>query len=257
MNLSIEKTNTITSIETWYNVAPPEGGANQWVDGRSAKEFAKYMLSESGKMPSAIADFIQSIGWKTLECICIPESVTEFPKSFGSGSGRHHDALLISNDWIIGVEAKVSESFDHRIQEWLEAGLKNSDNGTNRKNRICQSLKLITGRDYSANDLASDQILNLRYQLISATVGTIIEAKKRKLHNACLLVLEFGGKVRKERNYDGKIESNATDFDNYLDFLRISEKTDKERKIQVDESLTLWIKKIRINISSNDYAVIE
>jgi hypothetical protein len=253
MKLTIEKSNTINSVETWFRIAPPEGGISQWVDGRSAKEFARYMLNEDGKMPSDIEKYIKAIGWKNSSCICYPEMVTDFPNEFGTGCGRHHDALMVSNDWLIGVEAKVSESFDATIKDWLEAGTKNKDHGANRKKRICESLKLITGKEYTEDELNLETIQNLRYQLISATVGTILEAKNNEKGKACLLVIEFGGDVRKEKDFDDKVSDNAEAFERYLEFLGVSDKSDFDMNIKIGEDLTLWIKKIHIDITSNKF----
>jgi hypothetical protein len=31
----------IHTVDDWFRLAPPAGGARQWVDGKSAKELAK------------------------------------------------------------------------------------------------------------------------------------------------------------------------------------------------------------------------
>lgn len=261
MKLKIKKTNFISSIDSWYRFAPPERGDSQWVDGRSAKEFAKYMLSEAGKMPSEIEKYIKSLGWECHDCDCFPEHVTNFLLEYGTGSGRHHDALFVSKDWVVGVESKVSESFDSRIEDWLEKGKKNKDGGKNRKARIKESLRLITGQAYSDKDIESEAILDLRYQLISATVGTILEAKNHNIRKAALLVVEFQGNVLKEKGYMKNINTNSKDYQSFLDFLQIGEKNDLERKIEVkidiDYTLSIWFKKIPINVLGPKYSVAE
>ncbi len=253
MKVKIEKSNLISSLESWYKYAAPEGGASQWVDGRSAKEFARYMLSETNDLPNAVTQYLETIGFKGRECKCYPEQVTDFPSKFGTGSGRHHDALLISSQWLVGIEAKVSESFDAEIKDWLKAGEKNNDGGANRRKRVQESLKLITGKNYSEADLKDARIEQLRYQLISATVGTIIEAQKKELKKACLLIIEFGGDVRKEAEFEAHIENNAGDYNRFLDFLQIGGKPDKDTYVTTADGINVWFKRIHININQYKY----
>jgi hypothetical protein len=40
--------NRITSLDDWSQWAPPKGGAAQWVDGRSAKGFARACCETDG-----------------------------------------------------------------------------------------------------------------------------------------------------------------------------------------------------------------
>ena len=251
MKLKIEKTNEILTIENWFRFAPPKKGEPQWVDGRSAKEFARYMLSEDKKLPQAIVKYIKELNWKSDSCVCYPEYETPFPAEFGQGEGRNHDALLVrADEWLIGIEAKVSEPFDKTIEEWLEDGKKTKDKGENRWKRIRESIKLITGKEYDDAIKLPSEIKGLRYQLISATVGTILEAQKRNIHKASLLVIEFTGDVRKEKKYDDNKNTNDADFQNYLEFLNLNSKSQKEQKITVPiDNLTLWINKIEIKLT--------
>lgn len=266
MKMNIEKTNAIDSIETWFRYAEPEGGLKQWKDGRSAKEFARYMLSNGGNMPEGIEKCINELfGTKSGDCLCLPEYVTKFPLELGKGEGRHHDAILVSNkegkEWLIGVEAKVSEPFDKTMNEWLEEGKKkNKDGGKNRKVRLEECLKLITGKDYCDKDLEESPIKDLRYQLISATAGTIIEAGDRNIKKACLLVVVFGGDVEMEKDYKKNVEENQKDYDEYLKFLGLEGKPEAERKIKVtykDIPIDLYFRKIEVNIKKGSWEVVE
>lgn len=254
MILSIEKTNTISNLESWFTFASPEGGKSQWVDGRSAKEFARYMLHDKGKLPKELENYFKEIGFKMSNCKCLPETVTTFPSEYGSGSGRHHDALLVSDQEVVGIEAKVSESFDLYIDEWLEKGESNADQGENRRKRIKESFKLIAGRTFSDKDLKSEELKKIRYQLVSATVGTIIEASVAK---ACLLIIEFGGDVTNAKEED--IERNARDYDNYLEFIGLKDRASKERYITVNHpkdghEVKIWFNKIHIDITGPTYS---
>lgn len=45
----------ITSLESWFELAPPKKGAAQWVDLRSAKEFARsFFASGSLQLPQEL-----------------------------------------------------------------------------------------------------------------------------------------------------------------------------------------------------------
>ena len=80
-------------------------------------EFARYMTEYKGKMPEAIHRYLESIDFKD-KYTCLPEETTSFKgKDLGTGEGRHHDGLLVSKNYLIGIEAKVSESFDYSLQK--------------------------------------------------------------------------------------------------------------------------------------------
>ena len=76
--LTIKKENTINDITTWLKYAEPEGGMSQWVEGRSAMEFARYMTSSNGSLPLELDAYLKSIGIKCGNFVCYPEEVTSF-----------------------------------------------------------------------------------------------------------------------------------------------------------------------------------
>jgi len=264
MDLLIQKTFIIDDTFSWYKYASPEGGDKQWKEGRSALEFARFMTSNNGKMPTIIKDYLKSIGVKDNDFVCIPEHVTKYDaKEFGKGEGRHHDGLLISDSCVIGIEAKVSESFDKLIMDKLSGAEKKDGNGYNMKTRIFSSLKLITGKDYQ-DDVG--RVGCIMYQLVSATVGTILEAEKKAVSEnknkmkAVVLVIEFVGdgvdKGRSKEEYQRKIEDNDNAFNNYMDFLGINtveKDSDRFKHIRTANGceIQVWFKMMKINISKD------
>ena len=252
MKLQIKKIVTINDIGTWFKYAEPEGGESQWKEGRSAMEFARYMTSSKEKMPDEIQHYLDGIGFKE-EYTCYPEEVTSFDKKYGTGSGRHHDGLLVSEQYLVGIEAKVSEAFDKPIKIKIKNALSNADEGANMKTRIVESLKTIKP-DFKEQDL--DSVGHLMYQLVSGTVGTIIEAQNRNKTRAAFLIIEFAGDVYKEKDYGKNVNNNQKAYDAFLAFLGLSDKTDKERYIQLD-NLKIWINKIKINICKGTYTYSE
>ena len=255
MKLKIEKTNVINDVSTWFRFAEPEGGIAQWKAGRSAMEFARYMTTANpGQMPEEIRRYLDGIGFNDRQFTCYPEEVTSFHGyNIGTRSGRHHDGLLVSDNdnCLVGIEAKVSESFDKSISKKIEEAKSNSDKGKNMRDRIANSLKLVK-RDFDRESLSDEKIGSLMYQLVSGTVGTIIEADKRNISRASFLIIEFVGEVEKESNYESKVKNNKEAYDNYLDFLGLSGKGDSERYLNVnlkDKTIQIFFAKIQISIT--------
>ncbi len=252
MKLEIKKVSTIKDLGTWFKYAEPEGGESQWKEGRSAMEFARYMISSNNNLPREISLYLESIGFKNEDYICYPEEVTSFDNcDLGKGSGRHHDGLLVSESYLVGIEAKVSEPFDYPIYKKIENAKNNSDGGYNMCTRMSKSLKLLKP-DF--NDDTLNSVKSIMYQLISGSVGTIIESRNRKKSKAVFLIIEFDGDVEKETNYSAKIKNNQTAYDDFLTFLNLKDKDDKNRYIDVDGgTIRLWINKIRITIKKDGY----
>lgn len=253
-SLTIKKENLITGIDTWLKYAEPEGGESQWKEGRSAMEFARYMTS-SKRLPKEILDYLNSINIKDDDYICSPEHVTSFPSSFGKGGGRHHDGLLTSRSAVVGIEAKVSESFDKSVDTWIRSG---SGEGSkeNRTQRILESLSLLKNQQITSLD---DQAQKVMYQLISASVGTIIEAVNNKRDKAVVLVMEFTGDICDNGNhaqYLKDITKNNQDYEYFLNFLGISNLPDIDCKINVEynsRAVTVWFKKLSIKVHKGGY----
>lgn len=255
MKLEIKKNNIIKDLGTWLKYAEPEGGESQWTEGRSAMEFARYMISSNNRLPKELSSYLNSIGFKDENYTCYPEEVTSFDNfDLGKGSGRHHDGLLVSENYLVGIEAKVSEPFDNSILTKLDRAKSNSDKGDNMRKRIINSLKLLNS---SFNDDTLESVKTLMYQLISGSVGTIIESYKRNICNSAFLIIEFDGEVqKKEKNYDEKVENNQKAYNEFLVFLNLTDKDNKNRYIEVEikeKKIRMWINKIRITIKKGKY----
>jgi hypothetical protein len=68
-------------LEEWFNHCPPKKGKEHWVDGRSAKEMAKFWLDDK-----KVCDFQSFIRQKIKDFDCdyaIPEYKSQFD-SYGS-----------------------------------------------------------------------------------------------------------------------------------------------------------------------------
>ena len=248
MKLEIKKYNAIKDLGTWFKYAEPEGGESQWAEGRSAMEFARYMISSNKNLPKEISSYLGSIGFKNENYTCYPEEVTSFDNfDLGKGSGRHHDGLLVSKSYLVGIEAKVSEPFDYPVFKKLD------NKGANMRKRIFNSLKILKS---GFKDETLKSVESLMYQLISGSVGTIIESYKRNIYNSAFLIIEFDGEVQKEKSYLENVKNNQKAYDEFLRFLNLTDKDNKNRYIDViikDRKIRIWINKIRITIKKGGY----
>ncbi len=209
MEIIIKKPVEIRDIETWHQVAPPKDPEKQWKNGRSAKELARFATNPF--FFEFIKTVLKEAGVKDNKFVCEPEAETRFDKKdkdMGTGGPRNHDLLMIGSECVIGVEAKVSESFGETIEkEWA-----NSKKGENKKKRILGLIEYISGKKYASIDQLPEEVLNLRYQLFTATVGTIMAAHENNKKKAIVLVLVFDQNVTKETSYEGNVANNNGDY---------------------------------------------
>ena len=187
----------IIDHDSWYKACPPKKGKTQWADGRSAKELAKYITGSLPLVPAEIENTLSSILSCSSEFDWDAEYVTNLP---GNGEGRNHDAIFFNKDIVITLEAKADETLGNLVEEEI----KNAS--VNKLYRISSLLKYIFTdgfKDYP----------KLRYQLLTASIGTILEAQNKNCKTAVLLVLVFksNGKVTEE-----KVIANHKDVETFL-----------------------------------------
>ena len=199
-----KKGKKVESIEEWKRIAPPKKENEHWKDGRSAKELAKYMMKESGYLPKEIEDILLNIGCSTGNFTGEPEKVTSL---IGSGMGRNHDLLLIKEqEIVIGIEAKSDEILGKYISDELSS----KNISQNKINRINELYKLVYG-------CYPSKIECIRYQLLTATVGTLEEAKGLNISKALLLIITF----KKDKFYNNnKVNLNKRDIDVFIQSLQ-------------------------------------
>lgn len=187
----------IVDCDSWYNACPPKKGEKQWADGRSAKELAKYITDNLPFVPAEIEKTLKPIVSDDAEFEWDAEYVTNLP---GKGEGRNHDAVLFNDDIVITIEAKADETLGNLIKEEIENA------SVNKLDRIGSMLKYIFKDGFK-------KYHNLRYQLLTASVGTLLEAKNKGCNTAVLIVLVFKsyGKVTEE-----KVAANHKDVEAFL-----------------------------------------
>ena len=184
----------ITTLEGWHEHAAPFRPDLHWKDGKSAKELAKYVLLHDG-----LRKLLEDLGISyngTL--LCYPEHVTRLP---GKGNGRNHDLLIVSENGniLIGVEAKTDES--------LGTYCKDIENPSENKKHRLMAMKEIVfkNKDFDCQEL--------RYQLLTATAGTMLEAERYGSKQVYLVILNF---EKKGYIYNTtQMRCNKVDFENF------------------------------------------
>lgn len=193
VNLSKEdkksgKINQINSVDDWKKYAPPMKDEH-WKNGKSAKELAKYIIGENDYLPQELEVLLIKIGCKQeLELEGEPEKITGLKSR---GNGRTHDLLLVKEEEVVlGVEAKVAESFGSELVCKIINDYKNDPQKMEGKyKRLNYLYKCIYGS--KIDNISKKDSEHLRYQLLTATVGTLLEAEKAKAKKAALVIITF------------------------------------------------------------------
>lgn len=228
--------NGITNVETWEIKAPPMGKSRQWVEGRSAKELARYMTKNYPQLPIEIENILKEFVRDDSEFDWAAEYVTRFePFGLGCGEGRNHDAFLYNDELVIGIEGKADEPLGSQL---IGEALK--DATPNKVQRINGMIQMLFGGTPEAHK-------DIRYQLVTAATATLLEATKNNVKKALLLVIVFNSSKCSEE----KLERNNKDIDNFL--RDISAKNIGEHYIiptryGEETGVELFFKKIEISI---------
>lgn len=205
----------ITDLEDWRLRAGPKS-AIQWKDGRSAKECAKAWLVAKGLIPTNIrqiveshADFGSLLNWKAE-----PESPVRIDNF--RGEPPNIDVLLTAEDEsgpvVIVIEAKADETFGVRLEQTISKARKRlavspNSKGIERIERLTQSI--------FGSPLDSNQLSQLRYQLLTATGAALAEADRRGAERTVVLVHEFAT----DQTEAAKRAENAHDLQDFLSVL--------------------------------------
>lgn len=176
----------IASVNDWFSFSPPAKGEIQWKDGRSAKELAKaWFRTGKAQIPVELSSLLQShpITRDFNMKIGIPEKETILDDF--KGSGRHHDMVLIGetldNHVLIAVEAKTDEPFGDIIGDYIRSSVK-----ANPRSRVPDRIHQL-----ALGLFGHTEVTKLRYQLLHAAAGTLIEATNQNASHAVLVIHEF------------------------------------------------------------------
>jgi hypothetical protein len=155
-----------------------------WKKGRSAYETA-YSWFTAGDLPNSLRQILNTD--PAFANAILQKAFFERQTELDAlGRPSQTDVLaLLNTDMgaaVIGVEAKVDETFGPTVVEWDNG----SDGKAKRLRGLCERLRL-----------SSESIGSLRYQLLHRTAATLIEAQHFGAGEAALVVQSFSpGEVR-------------------------------------------------------------
>jgi hypothetical protein len=202
----------IYTVDDWFHLAPPAGGARRWVDGRSAKELAKAWCGRGSD--SAVPIELQEL-LKThpdIDGAAIFEAFPERKVRFDDIPGEPRNADLVciaerANQRIaISIEAKADEPFGELVSDVLKTP--RPSRRPERVKRLCQAL---FGRQPS--ELSS--IGELRYQLLYGVAAALAYASQVDASRALFVVHEFVS----PSSITERLEVNERDLNNFLKLL--------------------------------------
>lgn len=160
-------------------VIPFLGKPSHWKQGRSAKALADTWFAANDIPPAVRAILSQAADLRDAQLV---DAHLERKTSLedGRGTPSQTDLLAVLGTTagltIMGVEAKVTESFGKHVRNWLDGGAGKAD----RLEKLCDRLGITRG---DAQDL--------RYQLLHRTVATILEALRYRTSRAVMMVQSF------------------------------------------------------------------
>ncbi|MDD4154074.1 MAG: hypothetical protein PHT30_01510 [Bacilli bacterium] len=227
---NFELNEEIQTMDEWLRKCPPKRKELHWEDGRSAKELARYMTGNLPNIPEGLRAILSK--YSSVEDVTVaPEYVTNLKtKGFGSGEGRNHDALIVTPEAVFGVEAKADEDLSKYYSKI---------NIYDTPNHMARYLEM-----YKA--LFDDPIDGMvRYQLVSASIGTILEAIQRKKGIAILLIITF----LKEHHYkERKVTKNLDDIGYFISKFKKNKDGALQARIAIDNNIRFYVRHIEIKI---------
>jgi Domain of unknown function (DUF6946) len=213
----------IADLASWFDHAPPEKGAAQWRDGYSAKEQAKAWLRDgSPAVPPEL--------WAAIAALDLgePDQVYARPehqtKLDDFARKRRHDMFACARrggetQFVIGIEAKACEDFAGLVSD--RAAAAPPSNKRARCNLLGQALFGRQVTDEESGELLDTDIGAHGYQLWTAAVGSVVEAQKRGLDDAVLVVHQFRPEDPSQtragdtRDWDAALAANHAQFSEF------------------------------------------
>jgi hypothetical protein len=204
----------ITTIEEWC-AELNEREKGKFVPFYSAYETAR-AWTEPNRIPPAVADLFTR---EPLTGFCLRRAVVEAKTWFDAyGGPRHHDLLLTARHEqddrvaVIGIESKVNEDFGGTLNGECKAAVAKGERGGYESKfpaRLHELSFSLLNRNLPPGEPYHPEDARLRYQLLSALAGTLVEADIAHADVAMVLVHEFQTPVSKpgvEKRSSSRIE---------------------------------------------------
>ncbi|MCG1023463.1 DUF6946 family protein [Sutcliffiella horikoshii] len=198
-----KKNEEIHSLSDWLIFAAPAKKEAHLKDLRSAMELAKCWFRDGVATVPLELQALFNANEITKDIVISKGYPERETKLDNFGKGRNHDLVLLgeagTERFLISIEAKADESYGKVVGEYLKTVSARS----NVPNRIEQLTSSILGTNSSNH---------LRYQLLHAIAGTLIEAREFGAKQAIFLVHEFHSNETNDRN----IARNNHDLNAFL-----------------------------------------
>jgi hypothetical protein len=201
----------IQTLDDWKEFAPPTS-ADQWQPRYSALELARAWVDGD-----ALADLRAVLDLApALSELAPTEGIAEAKTSFDRyGGPRTHDLLLVGNTLggraVVGIEGKVEETFGQTLAQYAAAARAKleKEEPTNALHRLEGLLHALANWPVPSEQDARGR---LRYQLFSASAGTIAAAAQHGAQIAIFCVHE----LRTDDEPTAKQAANAADLDRWI-----------------------------------------
>jgi len=204
----------IVSVSSWKSLAPPQSPEGHWQKWLSAFEFANsWFRNGVAEVPQPLREFFNRN--ELTRDISLKKIIAEKPiwiDEVRKGNTRNNDMLIFGYNTskipiVLGVEAKAKEEFGPIVGKYFDNNRKNP--ASKIPQRICRLSKSLFGRNLDK------QVRSLRYQLLHATAGTLIEAKILKAKYAIFLVYQFNTPLVKQSD----INRNRRELNKFIQLL--------------------------------------
>lgn len=205
----------IRSVDQWLELAPPKGGQQQWVTGRSALECARAWFADEG--PTVPAELISLLvshpdtSGAVVRCIT-PEQRVRFDRL--RGEPRSADVVALADHpagtIAISIEATADEPFALPVDQVL-AHLVRTIAGDERTNGVARIQQLARSL-LPPPEPGTSNLGNLRYQLLTALAGAVAFAIENQATRAVLVIHEFVS----GRTDHSKHRGNTHDLDAFV-----------------------------------------
>lgn len=200
------------AIQRWQDW-PKED--KHWKEGRSAMEVAKSWFRQSVAAPPVeivqmlIDHFRQNVEFLRV----VPELITQLPEK---GEGRNHDVactcMIGKRTATVCIEGKTDEPFGNQTVAEYYLQMKNLQK-TGVRTRVPERIeKLVSMLPIPHVEIPSCAVADNGYQLLTALVGTALQARIDNSEMAILIIHEF--------HTDGldvlKIQENIQDYTRFV-----------------------------------------
>ena len=100
---------------------------------------------------------------------------------------------------------------------------------------------------------AGNGLINANMKMMSATIGTILEAKRNNKKKAVALFLTFTGNVAKESKYEDNVAINNAAFELFCSKLGLGPEGGKLKNVPGlnGEPIDCYVKKVNVEIAYN------